>query len=62
MPQTFPAFFKKATDKSPYPYQRQLACGEDAPAEVSGTPSQSLLIDIPTGLGKTAVQSSKTTT
>lgn len=54
MPQTFPAFFQTATDKSPYDYQYRLACGEGAPAEVTGTPCQSLLIDIPTGLGKTA--------
>lgn len=55
----FDEFFHKATGNSPYDYQRRLACGERSNcAEVewlaSGTPCQSRLINIPTGLGKTA--------
>lgn len=46
-------------DRSPYGYQCRLACGPQANPEVAetleaGTECQSLLIDIPTGLGKTA--------
>lgn len=46
-------------EATPYSYQCRLACGPDAsphdPASLSrGTTCQSLLIDIPTGLGKTA--------
>jgi CRISPR-associated endonuclease/helicase Cas3 len=40
----FEAFFKQATEKPPYPYQTRLAAAEQFPE----------LIDIPTGLGKTA--------
>lgn len=44
----FEAFFQAATGNLPYDYQRRLA-GNDA-----GRPCESLLISIPTGLGKTA--------
>ena len=45
---SFTDFFRAATDNSPYDYQSRLA-GRD-----SGTPCNSQLINIPTGLGKTA--------
>jgi len=59
MSQTFSEFFQAATTHSPYPYQCRLACGEGATAKnptapASSTTCQSLLINIPTGLGKTA--------
>jgi CRISPR-associated endonuclease/helicase Cas3 len=64
IPPQFDGFFQAATKKlspklSPYDYQRRLACGErnDRPkAEwlASGTECNSRLINIPTGLGKTA--------
>lgn len=41
-------FFKRATGKEPYTYQGVLAGGD------TGLPCASQLIDIPTGLGKTA--------
>ena len=44
----FDQFFKVATGHAPYDYQRRLA------TSVSGHPSASKLISIPTGLGKTA--------
>ena len=49
----------KIGDLEPYEYQTRLACGErNGPPKAdwlaSGTPCQSRLIDIPTGLGKTA--------
>jgi CRISPR-associated endonuclease/helicase Cas3 len=44
----FDAFFAAATGHAPYPYQHRLADGDGGSACVS------LLIDIPTGLGKTA--------
>lgn len=52
-------FFSKATDNGPYDYQGVLACGERAGRVESewlaaGHPCTSHLIDIPTGLGKTA--------
>jgi CRISPR-associated endonuclease/helicase Cas3 len=59
----FDDFFQAATEKpSPYDYQRRLACGkrnghpEDSEAKwlAGGTTCQSQLINIPTGLGKTA--------
>jgi ERCC4-related helicase len=43
---SFPAFFQTATGNSPYAWQEQLA--EDSNC-------RSLLVNIPTGLGKTAV-------
>lgn len=50
----FLAIFKKATGlPSPYDYQRRLACGADETGS-HGTSCQSQLIEIPTGLGKTA--------
>lgn len=48
MPQAFDAFFKSATGNTPYAYQRHLAGGD------TGRPCASQLINIPTGLGKTA--------
>ncbi len=55
----FDEFFLRATGNLPYDYQRRLACGEPATRPASqwlagGTPCQSQLINIPTGLGKTA--------
>jgi len=53
----FKTAFVQATGHSPYPYQIRLACGQCGPENdwlASGTPCQSRLIDIPTGLGKTA--------
>jgi CRISPR-associated endonuclease/helicase Cas3 len=61
MPPQFDGFFQAATKKpSPYDFQRRLACGErnDRPeAEwlAGGTECNSRLINIPTGLGKSAV-------
>ena len=43
-PTGFDSFFREATGNSPYPYQRRLA----------ESPLKSCLVDIPTGLGKTA--------
>jgi len=53
---TFTAFFQAATGNPPYAYQRRLACGEPASPEPvgRGRPCESQLINIPTGLGKTA--------
>ncbi len=45
---TFKAFFQAATDNTPYDYQSRLA-GNDSDAACD-----SQLINIPTGLGKTA--------
>jgi hypothetical protein len=45
---TFEAFFKAATDHAPYDYQRRLAGGD------AGRACDSQLINVPTGLGKTA--------
>jgi CRISPR-associated endonuclease/helicase Cas3 len=55
----FDAFFRSATVNSPYDYQCRLACGDDARLEkpemlIAGCDCRSLLINIPTGLGKTA--------
>lgn len=55
----FDQFFHKATGNRPYDYQCRLACGSDAVSikpELlkTGTSCQSQLINIPTGLGKTA--------
>jgi CRISPR-associated endonuclease/helicase Cas3 len=56
----FDNFFQAATGKpAPYDYQRRLACGErnDRSEDewlASGTDCDSQLINIPTGLGKTA--------
>lgn len=56
---TYQDFFQSATDFPPYDYQCHLACGEGAALEkpqtlTSGRPCHSQLINIPTGLGKTA--------
>jgi CRISPR-associated endonuclease/helicase Cas3 len=56
---SFGDFFKAATGNTPYAYQCRLACGDDASVEkpetlVQGRECGSLLIDVPTGLGKTA--------
>ncbi|MBI4026459.1 MAG: Fic family protein [Verrucomicrobia bacterium] len=45
---TFEQFFQAATGQAPYDYQRRLAGGD------TGRPCASQLINIPTGLGKTA--------
>lgn len=45
---SFDQFFHTATGNQPYNYQHRLAGGD------AGTRCESLLIDIPTGLGKTA--------
>jgi CRISPR-associated endonuclease/helicase Cas3 len=45
---TFEEFFKAATGHAPYDYQRRLAGGD------AGRPCDSQLINVPTGLGKTA--------
>lgn len=55
----FDTFFLGATDNLPYGYQCRLACGSqakpDKPATINnGASCQSQLINIPTGLGKTA--------
>lgn len=44
----FAAFFEAATGNVPYGYQRRLA------GNTAGRPCESQLINIPTGLGKTA--------
>lgn len=49
---SFSEFFQTATGNQPYPYQSRLATGD--PASSTGAPCQSRLLDIPTGLGKTA--------
>lgn len=61
MPRNFAEFFSAAfTDhRQPYDYQCRLACGPEATKEKQetlqhGTCCQSQLINIPTGLGKTA--------
>lgn len=51
--------FRKATDFPPFDYQCRLACGPEASAQnrqslKGGTTCESQLINIPTGLGKTA--------
>lgn len=57
---TFDEFFRAATDHKPYDYQCRLACGERRADEARetwlahGTGCRSQLINIPTGLGKTA--------
>jgi len=55
----FKEFFYEACKYDPYGYQCRLACGEKANPDQSSTlkkgrACESLLIDIPTGLGKTA--------
>lgn len=55
----FDTFFHTATCNSPYAYQCRLACGKEAdpgkPETLqTGADCQSQLINIPTGLGKTA--------
>jgi CRISPR-associated endonuclease/helicase Cas3 len=45
---TFEQFFEAATDHAPYDYQRRLAVGD------AGWPCEPQLINVPTGLGKTA--------
>lgn len=59
MPANFDHFFKTATDRPPYGWQCRLACREAADPESPATLHSpincaSRLIDIPTGLGKTA--------
>jgi CRISPR-associated endonuclease/helicase Cas3 len=45
---TFEQFFEAATRHASYDYQRRLAGGD------AGRPCESQLINVPTGLGKTA--------
>ena len=45
---TFEQLFEAATGHAPYDYQRRLAGGD------AGCPCESQLINVPTGLGKTA--------
>ncbi|MEW5980201.1 MAG: CRISPR-associated helicase Cas3' [Acidobacteriota bacterium] len=60
MTPAFTQFFEAASSHTPYGYQCRLACGERQPNESQqqwlshGAACQSRLIDIPTGLGKTA--------
>ena len=59
---TFPEFFSTACgpDRQPYDYQSRLACGERQEGQpetlwlTQPSPCESRLINIPTGLGKTA--------
>jgi len=57
---SFSDFFQAATEHAPYDYQRRLACGSRRNGESEtdwlghGTTCRSRLINIPTGLGKTA--------
>jgi CRISPR-associated endonuclease/helicase Cas3 len=56
---SFDTFFCNATGNLPYGYQCRLACDAQADPDKpqalqSGTTCQSLLVNIPTGLGKTA--------
>jgi len=48
MPQSFTSFFETATGNQPYDWQARLAGGDGR------APCESRLINIPTGLGKTA--------
>jgi CRISPR-associated endonuclease/helicase Cas3 len=55
----FDEFFQTATGSSPYGYQCRLACGDDARSDKpktleAGCECRSRLVNIPTGLGKTA--------
>lgn len=55
----FDRFFAKATGFQPHGYQVQLACGQrpghrDDSCMIDGTTCRSLLVDVPTGLGKTS--------
>src|SRR5262249_49233750 len=55
----FDTFFHQATGNRPYGYQSRLACGPQADPDepktlIGGIACQSQLINIPTGLGKTA--------
>jgi CRISPR-associated endonuclease/helicase Cas3 len=43
--QQFEAWFRKATGHDPYPFQTRFACNPELPQ----------LVDVPTGLGKTAM-------
>src|SRR5437762_12842150 len=56
---SFADFFKAATENAPYDYQSRLACGGGARSDKPETLTKScecrsLLINVPTGLGKTA--------
>ena len=57
MKNSFETFFEKATSHAPYEYQQRLACGEpkqEGEGQSQGVSCVSRLIDVPTGLGKTA--------
>ncbi len=49
----FAEFFRAATGKEPYDYQRRLA-GDPSVADVILDGPKSLAINVPTGVGKTA--------
>lgn len=53
MKKSFRTFFEQSTGHAPYDYQKRLACGEHGEGN-QGVPCVSRLIDVPTGLGKTA--------
>ena len=52
----YSTFFEQATGRTHYDYQKHLACGERSGGKWlnQGGPCVSRLIDVPTGLGKTA--------
>lgn len=55
----FSEFFNKATGFEHHDYQARLACGERGTLDVNAwlgnsRPSEAILIDIPTGFGKTS--------
>lgn len=55
----FDQFFQAATGNSPYEYQCRIACGDVARSDnpetlLLGCECRSLLVNVPTGLGKTA--------
>jgi CRISPR-associated endonuclease/helicase Cas3 len=57
--QQFEAWFKRAIGHEPYPFQVRFACHQPSPSgkgEGEGSVSgEGLLVDVPTGLGKTAM-------
>ena len=52
----YSTFFEQATGRTPYDYQKHLACGERSEGKWlnQGGPCVSKCINVPTGLGKTA--------
>jgi hypothetical protein len=51
---SFDDFFHRATGNAPYAYQRRLAGTMEGPTPSGPSSCHSQLINIPTGLGKTA--------